>query len=156
VGDGGVEPDRDADLGELPAEPLAVRVEVLAAGQFAADRQDFCFHGLEMGLIRAAAAAIAPGTMKTSYSLAAAAVFAAVVGAVYTGLPAAATPPPSVPTVPPAPPSRARAVVDYTVLPPVVLDPDATAPVAEPETTPVAPPPRPVAVSAAPRAAEPP
>ena len=44
VGDGGVEADRDADLGEPAAEPLAVGVEVLAAGQFAADRDDFGFH----------------------------------------------------------------------------------------------------------------
>src|SRR5207244_4054378 len=45
VGDGGVPADGDADLGEAPAEPLAVGVEVLAAGQLAADGDDFCFHG---------------------------------------------------------------------------------------------------------------
>ena len=44
VGDGGVEADGDADLGEPAAEPLAVGVEVLAAGEFAADGEDFGFH----------------------------------------------------------------------------------------------------------------
>ena len=44
VGDGGVPADGDADLGQPPAEPLAVGVEVLAAGQLAADGEDFGFH----------------------------------------------------------------------------------------------------------------
>src|SRR5581483_9750884 len=45
VGDGGVPVDGDADLGQAQAEPLAVGVEVLAARQFAADGEDFGFHG---------------------------------------------------------------------------------------------------------------
>src|SRR5262249_61021997 len=43
VGDGGVPADGDAALGEAAAEPLAVGVEVLAAGDLAADGDDFCF-----------------------------------------------------------------------------------------------------------------
>ncbi len=67
--------------------------------------------------------------MKTSFGLALAALLAATVGAVYTGLPAAATQPP------PLPPS----------LPPVVLDPGVKLPPLAPaEMKPPAPPPLPV------------
>ncbi|MDB5310531.1 MAG: hypothetical protein JWO38_4733 [Gemmataceae bacterium] len=69
--------------------------------------------------------------MKTSYYLATAAVLAAAAGAVYTGLPAAATPLP--PTVPLAP-------ADMPALPPIVLGPNETPPVAFSEP-PKAPPP---------------
>lgn len=46
VGNSGVEADRDADGRELLAEPVAVRVEVLSAGDLAADREDFGFHSV--------------------------------------------------------------------------------------------------------------
>jgi hypothetical protein len=36
--------DRNTDLGQALAEPLAVRIQVLTAGQLAADGEDFCFH----------------------------------------------------------------------------------------------------------------
>ena len=45
VGDGRVPADRDADLRELQAEPLAVGIEVLAGRQLGADGDDFCLHG---------------------------------------------------------------------------------------------------------------
>ena len=44
VGDGGVPNDRNADLRQAQAEPLAIGVEILARGQFGADRDDFRFH----------------------------------------------------------------------------------------------------------------
>ena len=44
VGNGGVERDRDADLRQPAAQPLAVGVEVLPAGQFGTNRDDFDFH----------------------------------------------------------------------------------------------------------------
>src|SRR6266851_3576409 len=44
IGDGGVPADRDADLRQAPAQPLAVGVQVLAACQLTADGNYFCFH----------------------------------------------------------------------------------------------------------------
>jgi len=44
VGERRVPADADADLGESLAQPLSVRVEVLTAGQFAPDRDDFALH----------------------------------------------------------------------------------------------------------------
>src|SRR5205823_6659680 len=98
VGDGRVEADRDVDLGELAAEPLGVGVEVLPAGQLAADREDFGFHA-GVPLIRRWSGGMPRGTMKTSYYLAAAAVLAAAGVAVYARLPVPAAPP-AVPVVP--------------------------------------------------------
>src|SRR5262249_28505457 len=45
VADRGVPADGNADLRQPAAEPLAVRVEVLPAGQLAANGDDFRFHG---------------------------------------------------------------------------------------------------------------
>lgn len=102
--------------------------------------------------------------MRTSYCLGTVAVLAAIAGAVYTGLPAAATPP-AVPSVPLPPPKSAAWVNgEPPELPPIVVDPDVVWPVRVPERRvsparaevvkpaaparlPVAPPPKPVAVA---------
>src|SRR5262249_51162140 len=46
IGDRGVKADHDAQLRQALAEPLAVGVEVLTAGEFAADGKDLGFHCL--------------------------------------------------------------------------------------------------------------
>src|SRR5262249_11031095 len=105
VGDGGVEPDLDADLGELAAEPLSVRVEGLAGGQLAADGDGLGLHGAGLGSVLNCrrGGGMPRGTMKTSYYLAAAAVFAAAGVAVYAQLPQV---PPPLPPANPAPPAK--------------------------------------------------
>ena len=44
IGNRGVPADGDADLGKSLAEPLTIRVEILPARQFAANRKDFALH----------------------------------------------------------------------------------------------------------------
>ena len=44
VGDGGMPTHGDADFGQPLAQPLGVGIQVLPAGEFAADRDDFSFH----------------------------------------------------------------------------------------------------------------
>src|SRR5262249_49381422 len=46
VADGGVPANGDTEGGEAAAEPGAVGIDVLAAGQFAADGKDFGGHGM--------------------------------------------------------------------------------------------------------------
>ena len=92
IGHGGVEADRDADLGEPAARPLAVGIEVLAAGDLAADRDDLGFHD-EKSLTGMGTVGMAAGTMKTSYYLVAAAGLTAAAAVAYDHLPARAESP---------------------------------------------------------------